>query len=83
MKIKHQKQLKLVQMLKVINIAALVAIKCLLFLLLVKNDGFTSRTAKSCKHFYRKLHTGNQLIKSMVIHLKIRTVARDNFLLFY
>ena len=64
---------------KILSIAALVAIIMLIIPFVGKNDGFTTRTAKAANIFIEGSIQATNLIKSMVINLKIRTVARDNF----
>lgn len=64
---------------KIISIAAVLAIIMMIIPFAVKNDGFVSSTAKAANVFMESSIKATELIKSMVIKLKVRTVAHDNF----
>lgn len=66
---------------KIISIAAVLAIVMMIIPVVDKNNLFTDNTAKAAGVFIESSIKATQLIKSMVIKLKVRTVANENFAL--
>lgn len=66
---------------KVLSIAAVLAIAMIIIPIVDKNNLFMDSTAKAASVYIESSIKATQLIKSMVIKLKVRTVAHDNFAL--
>ena len=66
---------------KILSIAALLAIVMIIIPVVDKNNLFTNSTVKAAGIFIESSIKATQLIKSMVIKLKVRTIAHDNFAL--
>jgi len=66
---------------KILSIAALLAIVMMIIPIVDKNNFFTNNTTKAAGVFIESSIKATQLIKSMVIKLKVRTIAHDNFAL--
>jgi len=64
---------------KILSIAAVLAITMLIIPIVGKNSLYTDSTAKAASSFIESSIKATQLIKSMVIKLKVRTVAHDSF----
>ncbi|HET6557332.1 MAG TPA: hypothetical protein VFG54_08455 [Prolixibacteraceae bacterium] len=66
---------------KILSIAALLAIVMMIVPIVDKNNLFTGNTAQAAGVFIESSIKATQLIKSMVIKMKVRTMAHDNFAL--
>jgi hypothetical protein len=66
---------------KIISVAAVLAILLMVIPFVDKNNLFTDGTAKAANSFFESSIKATRLIKSMMIKLKVRTVAHDNFAL--
>jgi outer membrane lipoprotein-sorting protein len=66
---------------KIISIAAVLAVVMLIIPIVDKDNLFSNRSAKAAGVFIESSIKATQLIKSMVIKLRVRTVAHDNFAL--
>lgn len=64
---------------KILSIAAVLLLAMLIIPFTFKNDVFVSSTAKAADKFIEMSINATQAIRSMVIKLKVRTIARDNF----
>jgi outer membrane lipoprotein-sorting protein len=64
---------------KMISIAAILAIVMMIVPFFNKSDGFINSTAKAANSLIESSIKATELIKSMVIKLKVRTIANDNF----
>jgi outer membrane lipoprotein-sorting protein len=66
---------------KILSIAAVLAIVMVIVPIVDKNNLFRGNTAQAASALIESSIKATQLIKSMVIKLKVRTIARDNFAL--
>lgn len=66
---------------KILSIAAILAIVMMIIPVVDINNFFTNNTVKAAGVFIESSIKATQLIKSMVIKLKVRTIAQDNFAL--
>ncbi|MDP4228372.1 MAG: hypothetical protein Q8910_18630, partial [Bacteroidota bacterium] len=66
---------------KILSIAAVLAVVMMIIPIVDKNNLFTDSTAKAAGVFIESSIKATKLIKSMVIKLRVRTVAHDNFAL--
>jgi outer membrane lipoprotein-sorting protein len=64
---------------KILSIAAVLVLIMLIIPFIGKNDGFMNSTAKAANSFLKSSIDATRLVKSMVMKLKVRTIARDNF----
>jgi hypothetical protein len=64
---------------KLLSIAAIIAVIMMAIPIIDKNDRLTNNTAKAAGVFIESSIKATQHLKSMVLKLKIRTIATDNF----
>ncbi len=64
---------------KILSIAAVLILAMLIVPFTLKNDVFMSSTSKAANKLLAASIEASQAIKSMVIHLKVRTLPGDNF----
>ncbi|MCX6222868.1 MAG: hypothetical protein NTZ69_18020 [Bacteroidia bacterium] len=64
---------------KILSIAAVLAVVMMIIPIVDNNHLFTGNTAQAASVFIESSIKSTQLIKSMVIKLKVRTIAHDNF----
>ena len=66
---------------RILSIAAVLAIVMMVIPIVDNNNLFTGNTANAASVFIESSIKATQLIKSMIIKLKVRTIADDNFAL--
>lgn len=66
---------------KILSIAAILAIVMMIVPLVDQNNQFTGSTAQAASVFIESSIKATQLIKSMIIKLKVRTISHDSFAL--
>lgn len=64
---------------KILSIAAILIVVMTIIPFISGDDGFVSSTAKAADKFIQLSIDAGQLVKSMVIKMKVRTIPRDNF----
>lgn len=64
---------------KILSIAAVLALLLMVIPIVDKHNLFTRNTAKAAGIFIKSSIEATHLIKSMIMKLKVRTVAHDNF----
>ena len=64
---------------KILSIAAVLVLAMLIIPFTFKSNLFVSSTARAAGKFIQLSIDASQMVKSMVIKLKVRTIARDNF----
>ena len=66
---------------KILSIAALLAVVLIVTPFVVKNDAFMNSTVKAADLFITSSIEATHMIKTIIIKLKVRTVAHDSFAL--
>ncbi len=66
---------------KILSIAALLAVVLIVTPFVVKNDAFMNSTVKAADLFITSSIEATHMIKTIIIRLKVRTVAHDSFAL--
>ena len=66
---------------KIISIAAVLVVALIVTPLVVKNDTFMNSTVKAANIFITSSIEATHMIKTMIIKLKVRTIADDSFAL--
>lgn len=64
---------------RILSVAAILAIIMLIIPFVDKNDGFMNSTAQAANNLLETSIEATGLVRSMIVKLKVRTVARDNF----
>lgn len=64
---------------KILSIAAILAVIMLIIPFIGDNKIFSNNTAKAANNLFESSIKATHSIKTMVINLKVRTIARDNF----
>jgi len=64
---------------KVLSVAAVLILAMIIVPIAFRNNPYLNSTVKAADRYFEMSKSASQMIKSMVIKLKVRTVAHDNF----